>query len=128
MKSIRKVLLAAATATAVTVSGTAVASAEGSPAAETSVMASEDGGTPETPDPADKGPTGSSDFNEVFGSTVTDKETGEPTFQFAQALKALKNVAAFGTAVASVLGVVLTLSTKLPEVLELFGIQSPTNK
>ncbi|MFZ2273394.1 MAG: hypothetical protein ACTJGE_12005 [Corynebacterium variabile] len=129
MKNVRRALLAAATATAVTLSGTAVASAEGNTAvtsAQSQVQATAEGGTG-TGIPA-KDTSGSSDFGDVFGSSVTDEETGESSFQFAQALKALKNVAAFGTAVAAVLGVIVTLSTKIPEVLEIFGIDTPSKK
>jgi len=40
----------------------------------------------------------------------------------------LKNVANFGTAIAGILGVIVTLSTKLPEVLDIFGIDTPSRK
>lgn len=138
MKNIRRTLVAAATATAVALSGTAVATAQ--EGAEPTVAAqatgvntagdgegSDDDGTT-APGLPDKDAGSSSDFNEVFGSWVPDKETGEPQFQFAQALKSMKNIAAFGTAIAGILGVILTLSTKLPQVLELFGIDTPSKK
>ncbi|MGO2515008.1 hypothetical protein ACTXK0_02720 [Corynebacterium variabile] len=139
MKNVRRALLAAATATAVTLSGTAVASAEGNTAvtsAQSQVQATAESGTGTGAGDGDnsgkgipaKDTSGSSDFGDVFGSSVTDEETGESSFQFAQALKALKNVAAFGTAVAAVLGVIVTLSTKIPEVLDLFGIDTPSKK
>lgn len=139
MKNVRRALLAAATATAVTLSGTAVASAEDNPAensAQSQDQATAESGTGTGAGDEDnsgkgipaKDTSGSSDFGDVFGSSVTDEETGESSFQFAQALKALKNVAAFGTAVAAVLGVIVTLSTKIPEVLDLFGIDTPSKK
>lgn len=139
MKNVRRALLAAATATAVTLSGTAVASAEDNPAvnsAQSQDQATSESGTGTGAGDEDnsgkgipaKDTSGSSDFGDVFGSSVTDEETGESSFQFAQALKALKNVAAFGTAVAAVLGVIVTLSTKIPEVLEIFGIDTPSKK
>lgn len=139
MKNVRRALLAAATATAVTLSGTAVASAEGNTAvtsAQSQGQATAVSGTGTGAGDEDnsgkgipaKDTSGSSDFGDVFGSSVTDEETGESSFQFAQALKALKNVAAFGTAVAAVLGVIVTLSTKIPEVLEIFGIDTPSKK
>lgn len=139
MKNVRRALLAAATATAVTLSGTAVASAQDNTAvtsAQSQVQATAESGTGTGTGDEDnsgkdipaKDTSGSSDFGDVFGSSVTDEETGESSFQFAQALKALKNVAAFGTAVAAVLGVIVTLSTKIPEVLDLFGIDTPSKK
>ena len=139
MKNVRRALLAAATATAVTLSGTAVASAQDNTAvtsAEGQDQAAAESGTGTGAGDEDnsgegipaKDTSGSSDFGDVFGSSVTDEETGESSFQFAQALKALKNVAAFGTAVAAVLGVIVTLSTKIPEVLDLFGIDTPSKK
>ena len=138
MKNMRKALLAAATATAVTLSGTAVANAtEDLPGSNSSSSSESSSGSSatagaQTDDDEGKdkgnGASGSSDFGEVFGSFVTDETTGDTTFQFAQALKAMKNVAAFGTAVAGVLGVIVTLSTKIPEVLEIFGIDTPSKK
>lgn len=139
MKNVRRALLAAATATAVTLSGTAVASAQDNTAvtsAQSQAQATAVSGTGTGAGDEDnsgkgipaKDTSGSSDFGDVFGSSVTDEETGESSFQFAQALKALKNVAAFGTAVAAVLGVIVTLSTKIPEVLEIFGIDTPSKK
>jgi len=139
MKNVRRALLAAATATAVTLSGTAVASARDNTAvtsAQSQVQATAVSGTGTGAGDEDnsgkgipaKDTSGSSDFGDVFGSSVTDEETGESSFQFAQAHKALKNVAAFGTAVAAVLGVIVTLSTKIPEVLEIFGIDTPSKK
>lgn len=126
MKNVRRALLAAATATAVTLSGTAVASAQTTAETGTGTgTGDEDNSGKGIPA---KDTSGSSDFGDVFGSSVTDEETGESSFQFAQALKALKNVAAFGTAVAAVLGVIVTLSTKIPEVLEIFGIDTPSKK
>lgn len=136
MKNVRRALLAAATATAVTLSGTAVASAEDNTAVASAQDNTAESGTGTGAGDEDnsgkgipaKDTSGSSDFGDVFGSSVTDEETGESSFQFAQALKALKNVAAFGTAVAAVLGVIVTLSTKIPEVLDLFGIETPSKK
>lgn len=113
-------------------SGTAVASADESGAGSgqrQEQVNKENQTTAETgKDTPAKDTSGSSDFGEVFGSFVTDKETGESSFQFAQALKALVNVTAFGTAVAGVLGVIVTLSTKVPQVLEIFGIEASSKK
>lgn len=124
MKNMRKALLAAATATAVTLSGTAVANAGDLPGSSASGQAgsfsSLEGNTPGTPaTDEEKDTSGSSDFGEVFGSS--GKDGG---FSFAQAVKSMKNITAFGTAVVGVLGVILTLSTTLPQVLALSGIGS----
>jgi len=40
----------------------------------------------------------------------------------------LKNVATSRTAIAGILGVIVTLSTTLPEGLDIFGIDTPSKK
>ena len=131
MKNMRKALLAAVTATAVTLSGTAVAIADPVVNVQTNESGADEGNGEggddnEIPAPGDedgKDTSGSSDFGDVFGS-FDDK--GD--FSFEKALASLKNVATFGTAVAGILGVIVTLSTKLPQVLEIFGIDTPSKK
>lgn len=133
MKNMRKPLLAAATATAVTFSGTAVATANESTDQSVGVDIREpgtdegDGEAGDGPalpgDEDDKEITGSTDFGDVFGS-----RDDNGNFSFDKALSSLKNVAAFGAAVAGILGVIVTLSTKIPEVLEIFGIDTPLKK
>ena len=131
MKNMRKALLAAVTATAVTLSGTAVAIADPAVNVQTNESGADEGngeggdesGTPAPGDEDGKDTSGSTDFGDVFGS-FDDK--GD--FSFEKALASLKNVATFGTAVAGILGVIVTLSTKLPQVLEIFGIDTPSKK
>ena len=131
MKNMRKALLAAVTATAVTLSGTAVAIADPVVNVQTNESGADEGNGEggddnEIPAPGDedgKDTSGSSDFGDVFGS-FDDK--GDVSFE--KALASLKNVATCGTAVAGILGVIVTLSTKLPQVLEIFGIDTPSKK
>lgn len=107
MKNMRTVMLAAATATAVTLSGTAVAVAD---TGSTFSAGQSDTGKEPTKD------TSSS----AFGSWDANGD-----FDPDKALSSLKLVAAFGTAIASIVTVMLTLSTKFPQLLKQIGIDLP---
>ena len=115
MKNMRTVMLAAATATAVTLSGTAVAVAD---TGSTFSAGQSDTGT-DTGTDTGKEPTKDTSSS-AFGSWDANGD-----FDPDKALSSLKLVAAFGTAIASIVTVMLTLSTKFPQLLKQIGIDLP---